>query len=481
MPDGKGFHRLAVAEEAAPCHTEEEEDRTRDKLKAAAAGALPTAPATAVDVREEGDAVAESSELVRWTPMTGWTLQRIVKSISYGVMNVVVGVPAMVAFSSIIFRDPQFHDAEYFPQLVKLVLFSGFVHQCVFSATSSLRFAVGQVQDAGLIFLSSMATQVVHHPSFPSDTQFTDKLPTVLISLSLSTALLGVALVITGRLQLASYVQYLPLPVIGGYMAFIGMFCGEAGLSLMLPRGETIDGLLSVTKAYSQWRFLLTLDSARHLLPGVVLGIALICIVTRFRHFLVLPGCMLAIPCGFYVVQTIGGWELEELRDDGWLAELTAQPPWCVTRAVSSSSLHTAAWGGMLLPIAAHPETRMPNKGWVVVVAGTRHGPSLTSPGCAGGCCPRCCRPGWACTSSCPSDRAWTWLRSSWIWGAGSTSTTSCRPWGSPTFCQACPVVSRARTSSRSPSSHTAPRRTRGCPASRCSSSRAPFSSPRST
>lgn len=45
------------------------------------------------------------------------------------------------------------------------------------------------------------------------------------------TAVLGVALVVLGRLRLASLVQYLPMPVVGGYLAYIGYFCGQAGLA----------------------------------------------------------------------------------------------------------------------------------------------------------------------------------------------------------------------------------------------------------
>ena len=38
-----------------------------------------------------------------------------------------------------LFRDPLFHaDPTVFPTLIKLVLFSCFVHQCAFSACSSL-------------------------------------------------------------------------------------------------------------------------------------------------------------------------------------------------------------------------------------------------------------------------------------------------------------------------------------------------------
>jgi len=50
-------------------------------------------------------------------------------------------------------------------------------------------------------------------------------LATVLCWLALATALLGVALWITGRLRLATLVQYLPMPVVGGYLAFIGFYC----------------------------------------------------------------------------------------------------------------------------------------------------------------------------------------------------------------------------------------------------------------
>ena len=58
-------------------------------------------------------------------------------------------------------------------------------------------------------------------------------LATTLCVLGLATACLGVSLVLTGRFKLGTLVAYLPIPVIGGYLAFIGLFCGQAGLGLM--------------------------------------------------------------------------------------------------------------------------------------------------------------------------------------------------------------------------------------------------------
>ena len=77
---------------------------------------------------------------------------------------------------------------------------------------SSLPFAVGQVQDAGLIFLSSIASGIVKHcRDRGHDVEST--LATVTVGLSLCTAILGVALVILAKLKVASVVKNLPTPV----------------------------------------------------------------------------------------------------------------------------------------------------------------------------------------------------------------------------------------------------------------------------
>ena len=45
---------------------------------------------------------------------------------------------------------------------------------------------------------------------------------TAVVLLGVSTAALGLVLVVVGRARLAKFVSYLPMPVIGGYLAFIG-------------------------------------------------------------------------------------------------------------------------------------------------------------------------------------------------------------------------------------------------------------------
>jgi SulP family sulfate permease len=81
--------------------------------------------------------------------------------------------------------------------------------------------------------------------------------------------------------------------------------------------GKQILGLLD-------WGQLLTRDSAVLLAPGLGLGVALIFITARFRHFAVLPCCLIAIPVVFHCVLLAAGISLDEARtafDHGWLAQ----------------------------------------------------------------------------------------------------------------------------------------------------------------
>lgn len=85
------------------------------------------------------------------------------------------------------------------------------------------------MQDAGLIFLSAMSGAIAASTTEPQHSIIS----TTVIILPICTFLLGGMLIVVSRLKLASVIQYLPMPVIGGYLAFIGFFCGQAGLAMM--------------------------------------------------------------------------------------------------------------------------------------------------------------------------------------------------------------------------------------------------------
>ncbi|POM75251.1 Sulfate Permease (SulP) Family, partial [Phytophthora palmivora] len=152
----------------------------------------------------------------------------ITNAIMYGIINSILTIPTMYGYAVILFSHKDFED--FMPALSKLVIFSSVIHQVMFTLMSSLPFSIGQVQDAGLIFLSTMATSICN--SLGDDVPLEAKVTTSIIIIGIATASLGLCLVIMGKLKLAALASYLPMPVIGGYLAFIGIFCLYAGLAL---------------------------------------------------------------------------------------------------------------------------------------------------------------------------------------------------------------------------------------------------------
>ncbi|KAF0683474.1 Aste57867_24508 [Aphanomyces stellatus] len=232
--------------------------------------------------------------------------QVIVKAVMYGLINAALVIPVFMSFTAIIFSDPFFQP--YMPSLVKLVGFSCVIHQTIFSLKSSLPFAIGQVQDAGAY--SSVWTHINTLSSSDKELPASAVIATTLVTLSLATMLMGLALILTGHFKLASLVQYLPMPVIGGYLSYIGFFCLEAGLGLM----ANVE-----IKNITDWWKLMNSDAIIHILPGVICGLGLFVLSTKLQHFLVLPLCLTSIVAAFYAFLLISGLSLDDVRATGWV------------------------------------------------------------------------------------------------------------------------------------------------------------------
>lgn len=235
----------------------------------------------------------------------------------YGVLNTVILVPLMISFAQIIFRDPEFQP--YMNDLVKLVLVSAAVHQICFTCVSSLPFAMGQVQDAGLIFLSAMCSSIIKtlHEIRGDAFSMEEVLATTLFTMAVSTAVLGAALIVTGKLRLASFVQYLPMPVVGGYLAFIGFYSLQAGVSMMTTQS---------IKEPADWFKLADPVALMLSVPGVVAGSAIFWINSHWNHMAVLPCCLVAMLVTFYGLLILTGSSLDDARAAGWVAEPPPSP-----------------------------------------------------------------------------------------------------------------------------------------------------------
>ncbi|KAL9190695.1 hypothetical protein ACHAXT_000401 [Thalassiosira profunda] len=249
--------------------------------------------------------------------------QSFIYYVIYAAVNSIMCVPCLYGYASVIFNHNVFQP--HINALSKLVILSSVVHQFCFTIFSSLPFSIGQVQDAGLIFLSAMTRRIAN--SIIDDAGGKDGvdeevvvtvLSTTIVLLGLSTACLGALLIVAGKFRLADAVAYLPLPVVGGYLAFIGYFCFEAGVALCI--GTTIMRPSDWGKLFHEQPLILAF-------PGIMSGIFLTLVARKCKDEAMLPLSMVAIPVVFYTILFVKGWSIADAREGGWVGEISPPVP----------------------------------------------------------------------------------------------------------------------------------------------------------
>jgi len=102
--------------------------------------------------------------------------------------------------------------------------------------------------------------------------------------------------------------------VVGGYLAYIGWFCGVSGVGLMA-------GANDVTIQVVSEKFPL-------ILPGILGGIFIYASVRKLGHMAVLPTCIMLLLVAFYVGLYATGNSIEDATDQGWIRKMEPPPPW---------------------------------------------------------------------------------------------------------------------------------------------------------
>ena len=133
-----------------------------DDLEGPLLGSRQPSPAWSADASPEGgiqDAQLHPPKLLGMS--ANWLTPELARGLLYGVINFIVMVPTLVSYAGIVLRAPLYKQYPYLmPRFISLMYLSSACQQIVFSLLSPLTFAIGQVQDVGLILISAIATDV---------------------------------------------------------------------------------------------------------------------------------------------------------------------------------------------------------------------------------------------------------------------------------------------------------------------------------
>lgn len=105
--------------------------------------------------------------------------------------------------------------------------------------------------------------------------------------------------------------QYIPLPVVGGYLAYVGFFCLVAGASVSMDMP-----LESLAEAAA----VLHSPAALYMLAAAACSTAVLLIAMEHcTHPAALPAALVGVPLAFYAALLAMGRTLGDAQEAGWV------------------------------------------------------------------------------------------------------------------------------------------------------------------
>jgi len=155
------------------------------------------------------------------------------------------------------------------------------------------------------IFAGQVAAVIFSMKAAPQDAV----LPTVIMTIMVTTFFTGLFLLILGQLKLGSLVRYIPYPVMGGFFAGIGLIFVEGGIAV--ATGVSV-GLDTFSRFTSPNVYLLAL-------PALVFAFLLYSLQRRIGHWSVFPSMLIVSIAAFYAVFSLNGETNAGASAAGWL------------------------------------------------------------------------------------------------------------------------------------------------------------------
>ena len=230
--------------------------------------------------------------------------QKLLPSLTAGLITGLIGTIRSISYAALIFSGGL---AVHLSVGVGMTVFSTAAVSLMVALTSALPGMIATPLTAPTVILAMMAANLMEEMEGSATSE--EILTTVLVAIALSSFLTGSLLLVLGKLRLARLIRLIPYPVVGGFMAGTGWLLVRGSYQVMT------DELLT----WRQLSSLLQTDILSHWLVGTIFAVILLIVSGRFKHYLVMPGTLLAFVALFYLTIYFTSTPLEIARDSGWL------------------------------------------------------------------------------------------------------------------------------------------------------------------
>ncbi len=261
--------------------------------------------------------------------LRSWQFKEAASTVIAAVMTGVFTIIAASSFASLIFTGPL---QPFTGNGIWLMLWTAFIVGIVVALTSSLRGVVAIPQDRIAPIMAVLVAGVI--AQLPNATP-EEQCRAAMAALTMVSLITGLILFLLGRLKMGDLLQYIPYPVIGGFLAGSGWLLSVGAFRVLVGHPLTLGSLPE----------LLSPGLALKWLPGLVFGILLFFIMKRAAHPLVPATMLLGAIALFYLGLALSGASLTEAREHGWLPTTVAGQT--ITRFPGYGPLGSVPWASL--------------------------------------------------------------------------------------------------------------------------------------
>lgn len=232
------------------------------------------------------------------------TTQQLITGVSAGLIagiRTILGSAAMVTLVM-----PTSLGAGVAPAL-EVILIGGAVLAAAVALLSTYPGAVAQVQDGPAVIVGVMATTLA--ASMQGQVAPDTVILVVLACINVAAFAAGAVFYGLGVYRLGALVRFIPYPVIGGFLA-------GSGLLILLGAGPVLTGV-----EWSRLSAAVLGDPMRlaRWVPGLVFGVALVVILRRFSHALLVPGLLFGAVLVYHLGLAATGVSMDAAQAAGLL------------------------------------------------------------------------------------------------------------------------------------------------------------------
>ncbi|MGB0562119.1 MAG: SulP family inorganic anion transporter [Spirulinaceae cyanobacterium] len=229
-------------------------------------------------------------------------LTLVVPSIIAGLVTGIIGVIRAISYAALIYAGPL---NSQLAQGVGMTVFSTGMVTLVVALTSTLPGMIATPLAAPTALLAIMAAAIA--------TSLTDQpetaIATLTVAIVLTSLLTGGFLLALGLLRWGDKIRLVPYPVVGGFMAGTGWLLVDGFFQVTTDQALTLSNLPQ----------LISPQTLLHWGVGAGFAVILLLVAGRYKHYLVMPGTLIALVGVFYLA--LWGAELSPTaaREAGWL------------------------------------------------------------------------------------------------------------------------------------------------------------------